>query len=70
MALLPARYNWMCSRALPLVGPGGKSLLEPCPPREPTGIVHLTAETKRGVWPLIDTRGDPQPRSLTFPMLA
>jgi hypothetical protein len=69
VALLPARCNWMCSRAFPLVATDGKSLLEPYPPHEPIGIVHLAAETKRGVWPLVDARGRPQPRTLTFPML-
>jgi hypothetical protein len=69
VALLPARCNWMCSRAFPLVSADGKSLLEPCPPHEPIGILHLAAETKRGVWPLLDARGRPQPRVLTFPML-
>jgi hypothetical protein len=70
VALLPARCNWMCSRAFPLVSADGKSLLEPYPPHEPIGIVHLAADTKRGIWPLVDAHGRPQPRALTFPMLS
>jgi hypothetical protein len=68
-ALLPARCNWMCSRSLPLVAADGNSLLEPYPPHEPLGIIHLAAETKNGIWPLVDEKGKPRPRPLTFPML-
>jgi hypothetical protein len=49
--ILPARYNWMCNRALPAVRDDG-TLCNPSPPFEPLGIVHLTADTKRGEWPL------------------
>jgi hypothetical protein len=69
VALLPARCNWMCSRALPLVSADGKSLLDPYPPHEAIGVLHLAADTKRGMWPLVDARGKEQPRALTFPML-
>jgi hypothetical protein len=69
VALLPARCNWMCSRAFPLVSADGKSLLDPYPPHEAIGVLHLAADTKRGIWPLVDARGKEQPRALTFPML-
>jgi hypothetical protein len=68
-ALLPARCNWICSRALPLIAADGKSLVEPCPPFDPLGIVHLAAETKNGIWPLLDLDGRTHHRTLTFPML-
>lgn len=69
VALLPARCNWLCSRSFPLVSADGKWLLEPYPPHERLGVIHLAAETKRGVWPLVDAHGRPQPRALTFPTL-
>jgi hypothetical protein len=69
VALLPARCNWICSRALPRVGADGKSLVEPFPPFEPLGILHLSAATKDGIWPLRDLEGRPHHRSLTFPTL-
>jgi hypothetical protein len=69
VALLPARCNWICSRALPCVGADGKSLVEPYPPFEPIGILHLSAETKNGIWPLRDLEGRVNHRSLAFPPL-
>lgn len=68
-AFLPARYNWMCNRALPLLSADGKSFVEPNPPYEPLGIVHMAAGTKSGTWPLYDLSGRTHYRTLTFPML-
>lgn len=69
LALLPARCNWICSRALPCIGADGKTLVEPQPPFEPLGIVHLAANAKQGIWPLLGVDGRTQHRALTFPPL-
>ena len=68
-AFLPARYNWMCNRAFPLISADGKTLLEPNPPYEPLGILHMAANTRTGLWPLYDQRGKLHHRSLAFPLL-
>ena len=41
----------------------GKSLIEPHPPFEPLGIVHLAADTKRGFWSLFDPAGQTHHRT-------
>jgi lipopolysaccharide biosynthesis glycosyltransferase len=69
VALLPARYNWMCSRAFPCVGADGKALVEPQPPFEPLGIIHVAAGAKQGIWPLAGVDGRIHHRALTFPPL-
>jgi hypothetical protein len=68
-ALLPARYNWMCNRAFPLLSTDGKTFLEPNPPYEALGIVHMAAGTRSGIFPLYDESGKIHHRSLAFPML-
>jgi hypothetical protein len=65
-ALLPARCNWMCNRALPKCSADGALLLESQPPFEPLGIIHLTGNTKDGSWPLKDQQGREHRRSLRF----
>jgi hypothetical protein len=68
-ALFPARYNWMCNRALPLLSADRKTFLEPHPPYEQLGIIHLAARTREGLWSLIDMTGRLHQRTLTFPPL-
>ena len=68
-APLPARYNWMCNRALPFLDADGKTLVEPAPPFEPLGIIHLAAGTRDGMHHLNDTSGRVHCRTLTFPPL-
>jgi hypothetical protein len=66
IAMLPARCNWQCHRAIPMCGKQGSVLIEPNPPFEPLGIIHLTDETKNGEWQLRDPDGMPHTRSLRF----
>jgi len=47
-AFLPSTCNWMCNRALPLCSEDGAILLEPQPPFNRIGIIHMTADTKTG----------------------
>ncbi len=64
-ALLPAICNWMCNRALPSCSDDGIELREPHPPFQRIGVVHLTANTKNGIWQLATTNGV-YSRSLRF----
>jgi hypothetical protein len=68
-ALLPARYNWMCNRATPLLSTDGKTFLDPGPPHEELAIIHMAAGTKSGLWMLTDLSGRLHQRSLCFPPL-
>ncbi len=68
-ALLPAQCNWMCNRALPFLALDGKTLVEPAPPHLPLGVIHLTANTKHGLWPVVDLAGQTHMRVLTHPPL-
>jgi hypothetical protein len=65
-AFLPSTCNWMCNRAMPMCSEDGKLLLEPNPPFQPLGIIHLTADSKNGRWPVSDTGGKVHSRSLRF----
>jgi len=53
-AFLPSTCNWMCNRALPLCSEDGAVLLEPQPPFNRIGIIHMTADTKTGEEKLLD----------------
>ena len=64
-ALLPATCNWMCNRALPTCSDDGIELREPHPPFQRISVVHLTSNTKNGVWPL-PTASGVRSRSLRF----
>ncbi len=46
-AALPARYNWICSRSAPMLDKERGILVEPSPPYDPIGIVHMTYRTKK-----------------------
>jgi hypothetical protein len=59
----------MCSRALPVLSADRKTFLEPHPPHEQLGILHLAAGMREGPWSLIDLTGRPHQRTLTFPPL-
>ncbi len=49
-AFLPARCNWQCGRATPVLSGDGTEFLEPQPPYAPIGILHLTSNTKDVFW--------------------
>lgn len=65
-AMLPARHNWMCNRALPFSSADGNLFLEAQAPFEPLGILHLTGNTKDRDWPIHTLSGQTQRRSLRF----
>lgn len=65
IAFLPSTCNWMCNRALPMCSDDGVELLEPHPPFQRLNVLHLTADTKNGVWAL-PTRNGEHVRSLRF----
>jgi len=65
-AFLPATHNWACARAMPMCSEDGTILLEPDPPHELLGVVHLTAGTKNGRVQLKDVKGNTHSRSLRF----
>jgi len=65
-AYLPARCNWMCNLAAPMCSADGTILIEPQPPFEPLGIIHMTGPNKTGVVPLRDVAGGIHLRSLRF----
>jgi lipopolysaccharide biosynthesis glycosyltransferase len=68
-AFLPARCNWMCNRAIPCLALDGKTLVEPMPPHVLLGVLHLTGEIKKGIWPVQDLAGRTHSMALTHPML-
>jgi tetratricopeptide (TPR) repeat protein len=47
VACLPARYNWVCHMGMPRTSADGKVLLEPQPPYEKIGILHLASWSKQ-----------------------
>jgi len=65
-AILPARCNWVCHRALPRVSDDGVVLLDPHPPYQPLGIVHMTDLTKREEFVLRTRSGGMFARSLRY----
>ncbi len=42
VTMLPARFNWICNRAVPLLDAGSGQFVEPAPPHEKLGVIHLT----------------------------
>ena len=66
MAVLPSRYNWICYRALPHATDDGKTLLDPQPPHQPLGVIHMTDETKRRHFVLRTIGGGMITRSLRY----
>jgi len=46
VAILPPQCNWICHRALPRTSMDGTVLLDPQPPHQPLGIIHMTSVTK------------------------
>jgi hypothetical protein len=64
-ALLPARCNWMCNRALPRLSFDGRLFVEPNPPFEPIGIMHLAANAKTELVTVTDLGGRAHSRMLT-----
>lgn len=65
-ALLPARYNWICHTAPPMVSPDGRMLLEPVAPFAPLGVIHMTLWTKKGSVELATPAGAKLSRPLTY----
>ena len=65
-ALLPARYNWICHTAPPMVTPDGATLLEPVAPYTPLGMIHMTLWTKKGPQRLATPEGGFVSRPLTY----
>lgn len=66
-AFLPSRYNWMCNRAAPILAADGITLLDAQAPFERLGIIHMTADTKKGQRQLLDEDGNAKMRSLRYP---
>ncbi|MGH7125158.1 MAG: hypothetical protein ACREFI_12350, partial [Stellaceae bacterium] len=66
IAVLPPHYNWVCNRALPRTTADGKTLLDPQPPYQPLGIVHLADTTKRQKFVLRAMGGGLIARSLRY----
>lgn len=65
-ARLPAWCNWLCHRALPIIGEDG-DFLEAGYPFRRIGILHLTAETKNGEFELTVDGGGARVTSLRCP---
>lgn len=65
-AFLPSTCNWMCNRALPMCSEDAVELKEPNPPFQRISVIHLTGNTKNGVWPLSTATGVTRTRSLRF----
>ena len=65
-ALLPSWCNWICHRALPICTADGSTFLDPQPPHQPLGIIHLTGNFKTGLWNLRSVLGDSRECSLRF----
>jgi predicted O-methyltransferase YrrM len=66
IAILPASCNWVCHRALPWATRDGRKLLDPHPPHQPLGIIHMTAVTKKWKFVLRTQGGPPVLRSLRY----
>jgi predicted O-methyltransferase YrrM len=66
IAVLPPHYNWTCHRALPCTTADGAVLLDPQPPYQPLGIVHLTHVTKSQEFTLRAPNGGFVARSLCY----
>jgi predicted O-methyltransferase YrrM len=66
IAVLPPHYNWTCHRALPRTTADGAVLLDPQPPYQPLGIVHLTHATKKREFTLRTAGGGFVVRSLRY----
>jgi lipopolysaccharide biosynthesis glycosyltransferase len=62
-AFLPATFNWMCNRARPICSDDGSYFMEPNPPFQMIGIVHLTADTKNEIWEVTTLSGASLSRS-------
>lgn len=56
-AALPARFNWLCCNAIPRLSFDGRIFVDPMPPFEPLGILHLAANTKDGEFDVYDLFG-------------
>jgi hypothetical protein len=65
-AFLPSTCNWMCNRALPICSEDGATLLEPHPPFNRIGIIHMTADTKTGEEKLLDVNKVVHVRPLAY----
>jgi len=66
IAVLPPHFNWICHRALPRTSADGTILLDPQPPYQPLGIVHLTHGTKKQEFALRTMGGGVVTRSLRY----
>jgi lipopolysaccharide biosynthesis glycosyltransferase len=44
---LPSKYNWVCHKALPMLSPTKGKLIDPSPPHDELGIIHLVGRSKR-----------------------
>ena len=63
-AWLPASCNWLCHFALPRLSFDGKTYVEPSPPFQPLGVLHLTANAKAERVTLVDLAGQQLLRTL------
>jgi len=64
-AWLPSRCNWVCSRAHPMTR-DGIVLIDPNPPYDTLGIVHLTGGAKNGRRKVMSPTGEEFFRSLRW----
>ena len=56
--LLPAKHNWACHRRLPLIAEDERRFIEPTPPYDDLGIIHLVGAVKhQKEFELRDLRG-------------
>jgi lipopolysaccharide biosynthesis glycosyltransferase len=69
IAFLPARLNWVCNRAMPRLSFDGRLFVEPSPPFEPIGVIHMAAQ-KGGPVGIYDLGGQLRSVSLEYPPLA
>jgi hypothetical protein len=44
---LPSKHNWVCHKALPMLSATTGKLIDPLPPHEELGVIHLVGEAKR-----------------------
>ncbi|MFT0787614.1 class I SAM-dependent methyltransferase [Synechococcus sp. H55.10] len=66
--LLPLNCNWLAHYQLPLWDPQKRLWVDPFPPHEPIGIVHLTADAKtRPTHIVLTTEGFKVEASLRYP---
>lgn len=68
-ALLPARYNWICTLSPPVWDDHRKQLCEPDKAFAPLSVVHLAGPDKQRPYAIRSRHGAPQMTPLTFPAI-